>query len=61
METEVYRDYYGCWAYLRILYGGAAELTVYRPDGWLCHVKIYKTRRGARIAMGRLSDSWERR
>lgn len=59
MRTEIYHDFYGYWAYLRNLSGGAARLAVYNPSGRPCHVKNYKTRRGARIAMGLLSDSWE--
>ena len=61
MGTEVYRDFYGNVAYLRVMRSGAARLTIYTPGGRLCHAKDYKTRRGARIAMGRLLESWERR
>lgn len=61
MGTEIYRDFYGCVAWLRVMRSGAARLTVRTPGGKLIHAKDYRTRRGARIAMGRLSERWERK
>lgn len=54
---EFYKDFYGCAACIRIDRDGAARLTV-RAGGKLVHQKWYKNKRGARIAMGKLSDGW---
>ena len=55
---ELYRDFYGCHACIRTMKNGSARLTVRTAGGKLIHSKNYATRRGARIAMGRLSDGW---
>lgn len=54
---EFYKDFYGCSACIRIDRDGSAHLTV-RAGGKLVHKKSYNNKRGARIAMGRLSDGW---
>lgn len=59
---ELYRDAYGCVACLRTsTRTGSCRLTVRSPQGKLIHAKDYGTHRGARIAMGRMSDWWERK
>ncbi len=58
---ELYRDFYGCHACIRNYRNGSARLTVRSPDGKLIHAKDYNTRKGARIAMGRLSSGWTKR
>lgn len=55
---ELYRDFYGCHAALRTYANGSARLTVRTPGGKLIHARNYKTRKGARIAMGKLSEHW---
>ena len=58
---ELYRDFYGCTACIRKAKSGGARLTVRTPGGELFHAKDYNTYRGAKIAMGRMSESWSRR
>lgn len=58
---EIYHDFYGCVAVLRVAKSGAARLTVRTAGGKLIHAKNYTTRRGARIAMGRMSESWTKK
>ena len=58
---EIYRDVYGCTACIREAKSGATRLTVYTGSGKLIHSKTYTSKRGAKIAMGRLSDGWTRR
>ena len=58
---ELYRDFYGCTACIRTSKSGGARLTVRTGGGKLIHAKDYKTYRGAKTAMGRMSDGWERR
>lgn len=58
MPMTMFRDFYGGHACIRTAKSGAARLTVRTPQGKLIHAKTYKTERGARIAMGRLSDGW---
>ena len=58
---ELYRDFYGCVACIRKYKSGSVRLTVRTPGGELIHAKNYNTYRGAKIAMGRLSDGWVRR
>ena len=55
---ELYRDFYGCHAAIRTYRNGSARLTVRTPGGKIIHAKDCATRKGARIAMGRLSDCW---
>ena len=55
---KIYHDFYGGQAAIRTFRSGAARLTVRTANGKLTHAKNYKTERGARIAMGRLSDGW---
>lgn len=58
---EIYRDFYGCTARIRIFSSGAARLTVRTSGGKLIHGKDYSSYRGAKIAMSRMSDSWSKR
>ena len=57
---ELYKDFYGCHACIRKAKSGGARLTVRSPVGKIIYAKDYKTYRGAKIAMGRLSDGWTR-
>lgn len=57
---ESYHDFYGCHACLRVNKDGTARLTVRTSSGKLIHAKNYKSRKGARIAMGRMSETWKR-
>ena len=57
---EMFRDFYGCHATIRNFQNGSCRLTVRRRDGRLFHSKNYSSRRGARIAMGRMSDGWQK-
>lgn len=56
--TEIYRDFYGCFATLKAHNNGKITLTVRTAAGTLVHSKAYSSKRGAKIAMGRLSDGW---
>ena len=54
-----YTDFYGCHAELcQTSRSGETRLTVRDPHGSIIHRKYYKTWRGARTAMGKLSDCW---
>lgn len=55
---KFFHDFYGNHATIRVFKNGSARLTVRRGTGGLIHAKDYKSERGARIAMGRLSDGW---
>ncbi len=55
---KYYRDFYGCTASITKVEDGF-RLRVSLPNGRCRMSKVYSTERGARIAMGRLSDSWE--
>ena len=53
---KYYRDFYGSTASIAIRKDGTAKLT-------MCYAgkresKIYKSERGAKIAMGKASDCW---
>lgn len=56
---ELYKDFYGGRACIRTAKSGEARLTIRTPSGKLIHAKDYKTYRGAKIAMGRMSDGWK--
>ena len=55
---EFYKDFYGCAASIRIEKDGTAHLTVTTPGGHCVHKKSYNSKRGAKIAMGKLSEGW---
>ena len=57
---ERFRDAYGCTAIIRP-HNGFYYLRIFGTDGRQIHFKGYTTRHGARIAMGKWSDCWERR
>lgn len=57
---ELYRDFYGGHATIRVFKNGSARLTIRTPHGSIVKAGDYKTRRGALIAMSRLSDGWVR-
>lgn len=56
--TEFYKDFYGCSASVKHNRNGAT-LTVRTPFNKLIKQQKYKTRRGALIALGKLSDCWK--
>ena len=58
---EIYKDFYGCHACIRKYNNGSTRLTIRNSSGKLCFAKNYATYRGAKIAMGRYSDSWYRK
>lgn len=53
---KFYRDFYGNTASITVRRDGSAKLTV--CAGGKRDSKVYKTERGARIAMGKQSDGW---
>ena len=55
---KVFIDFYGCSASIRLSPSGCAHLIVRDAWGKKIHDKMYVTLRGARIAMGRMSDGW---
>ena len=57
---EFFKDFYGSSASIRTEKGGEAILTVKIYNGETIHHKRYNTRRGARVAMGKLSDGWRK-
>ena len=59
---EFYKDFYGCVASINYdeRFDAGYKLVVLspRPALKVIHEKVYDTRRGARIAMGKISDGW---
>lgn len=55
---KTYQDFYGNHATIRVFRSGSARLTIRGVGAKLIYAKNYKTEKGARIAMGRLSDGW---
>lgn len=59
MITTFYRDFYGCFATVTERRDGTAHLVMkLGNNGKIFHSKTYKSVRGAKIAMGRMSDGW---
>ena len=56
MTKEYFRDPYGCTASILRHPSGKSLLSVRIPQGDLVHSKTYSTYRGARVALGKLSD-----
>lgn len=59
MKATYYRDAYGCTASLRTRKDGSAVLKVSDGHGKRFWNVTYMTERGARIALGKLSDGWK--
>ena len=57
-RTENFTDFYGCTATITVCIDGCANLAVRTDRGSLVHAKTYNTYRGAKIAMGKMSDCW---
>jgi len=57
MIVTYYRDFYGYTVSIKQR-AADALLTVRTLLGKIVHYKQYKTAHGARIAIGKLSDSW---
>ena len=60
MVKEFYEDFYGCTASILRHPSGKSLLTVRVPQGDLIHSKTYPTYRGARIALGKMSEGTAR-
>ena len=56
--TNYYRDFYGGSASIKTLQDGSVRLIVYDGHGRMVLKKSYASKRGARIAMSKLSDGW---
>lgn len=56
--TIFYKDSYGCTAKIVIGKDGKAWLTMSTPSGKRFHSREYKTKHGAKVALGRLGDSF---
>ena len=54
-----YHDFYGCQAIIKPSEDGTVRLTIRDYRNRPIHAKSYKTERGARIAMGKMSDGWK--
>lgn len=52
-------DFYGCKAVIQPMGSGQSRLTVRTSMGSLVKTKTYNTTRGARVAMGRMSECWK--
>lgn len=52
-----FHDFYGCTASIRTHYDGTADLVIRSGHGVLILRRSYPTERGARIALGKYSDS----
>ena len=53
-----YRDSYGCTASIEVRRDGTAKLTVCLANGSVYIRRPYGSERGAKIALGKCSDSW---
>lgn len=60
LKKEYFRDSYGCTASILRHHDGRSLLTVRIPQGDLVHSKTYSTYRGARIALGKLTEGTAR-
>ena len=58
MKAEYYRDFYGSTASLKER-GNRFILTVRLSDGRLYSKKSYTSRRGAKIALGKMGECWK--
>lgn len=56
MMRYVFTDFYGCEANLTEYDDGTVRCIVYNNRGIIFHDKFYKTFRGAKIAIGKMSD-----
>ena len=56
MIKELYEDFYGCTYCLLINTDGRTNMSVRLPRGDLYKTKTYLTYRGARIALGKISE-----
>ena len=56
--TTYYRDFYGCTASIKVNKDGTAKLTVciYGKK----YPKVYKTEKGAKIALSKWSNCWQK-
>ena len=59
-QKAFYRDSYGCKASITPTRDGGAKLIITLQNGTVSMRKNFPTLRGARSAMGRCSDGWER-
>ena len=55
-----FHDFYGCHATIIRRRNQTYDLVIRISNGTLLHKKNYETYRGARIAMGKWSDCWEK-
>lgn len=53
-----YKDFYGATASIRVKRDGGAVLKVFCGGKWF--VKEYKTVKGAKIALSKWSDCWQK-
>ena len=58
--TYYYRDFYGCTASIHLRRDKSCLLTMRLPNGDLYCQKTYSTWRGARIALGKMSEGTAR-
>ena len=56
MTRYIFRDFYGCEAQVTEYDDGTARAIVYSNRGIIFHDKFYSSFRGARIAIGKMSD-----
>ena len=55
-----YEDFYGCEYHYYLFYDGTVRLVGYTSNGIRFHDKIYKSQRGANIALGKISEGTAR-
>ena len=56
---EKWRDFYGCTAYIKPQRDGSVKLTIWTGVHRIFS-KVYSTYRGAKVAMGKQGDCWEK-
>lgn len=56
VQKEFYRDFYGCTYSIRKNNSNSFSLIGRLPQGDAFHVQKYSSYRGAKIALGRISD-----
>ena len=53
---ETFEDFYGCTYSIRYQPDGTFRMAARTPHGELFHMKTYASYRGARIALGRITE-----
>lgn len=59
MQTKRFRDFYGCIATIKPTSDGRSKVKVCLSNGKTVCTKVFASERGAKIALGKMGDSWK--